>query len=103
MGSRHQRSRQVLFAHFIEQFVGNKRHASRVVINLRHRFGEREEAGGFTWEEGAGSDEAPSLAGDGGDCEAAAGELALQLLQPRRHSSFRAEQNQTFRFSQIKQ
>ena len=57
---------------------------------------EREEAGGFTWEEGTGSDEAPSLAGDGGDCEAASGELALRQLQPRRHSSFRAEQTRRF-------
>jgi hypothetical protein len=80
--------------------VGNKRHASRVVTNLRHRFGENEEAGGFTWEEGASSDETPSLAGDGGDCEAAGGELALQLLQPRRHSSSRAEKTRSF-LSQI--
>jgi hypothetical protein len=96
----HQRSQQVPFAHLIEHFVGNKRHASRVVTNLRHRFGENEEAGGFTWEEGASSDETPSLAGDGGDCEAAGGELALQLLQPRRHSSPRRE-NQKFPFSNI--
>lgn len=41
----------------------------------------------LTWEEGAGGDEAPSLSGNGGDGEAAAGELTLQLLRPRRHPS----------------
>ena len=46
-----------------------------------------ERARGLTWEEGAGGNEAPSLSGNGGDGEAAAGELALQLLRPIRHPS----------------
>ena len=44
-----------------------------------------ERARGLTWEEGAGGNEAPSLSGNGGDGEATAGELALQLLRPIRH------------------
>jgi hypothetical protein len=43
---------------------------------------------GVTWEEASGGDEATALAGNGGDGEAAAGELALQLLRPRRHHPF---------------
>ena len=60
--------------------------APRLVgVEQRAALVEGEREGGVTGEEVTGGNEATALAGNEGDGEAAAGELALQLLRPRRH------------------